>query len=812
MAAVDAPTPIPAGPDAAAVTPGAASALASGTPLGAVPGTPSGVGPGQALDGVKCMRVPAAMAARGAMAPGSVSSASSTPLGSVPGTPSGAGPGQALDGVKCMRCLELVSFSDSAASGRNIMKRICRYCGATDKSIQRCKDASVKKNFNLMTPAEKTEYFVREKAKRKKDEFRQKRDFSDLMVAQKDVQAVGSEQLDLDKYEVFEDWCVRQMVLKKYNSVDECATAWQLLAEDPSQNWVFARGQWCLGRFAGVQRRRYERNEQQREISQSRAVGSASEFEAVLQRCDETLAKRRRINDTEAPVFLASVQPPIIDEGDIFNAQSLEDLRPGNKIYRRDVEKELHRQVREQQDAEKEMVAELATKDEAGDAGGVGGGGNKAKVQSTALNMLALQSSLGMWTGKLDVALLKLSSQATLYMEEVTKNLGCSDPSLLKEAGDKHQLFLAAHDEANKRGSKCKLDMAAQVNSASTADEVQAAQTFLKETVVKFQVAAGPLKDTRERLKDLKSFATKVEKHIKKIREQQAKTHNKKRRCDQNAAEHPTWPLTKEISEKLADGVENVNAKNVIGQLKSAVLLPAERFAESFVAPLMKEQYYIEQKKWVFKHIVEQQLRYTAADIMRESVLAKIRSRLTPLLDEKLFGIISREPGEDWLEKAFAFQFFLALPNMHEITTTPLCLGEVRVVMEGQLTLCGVALDRCPGEGMRNKIDQLGSLTLSAFTELAKTAGFFISATAGQAIVVPPGYMIVEVTPANDISKLESCTSGLRWSFMPSDDAVALAALRENLRDMLESWPSLQGTDFGKLASKVDALVTEGLK
>ena len=90
-------------------------------------------------------------------------------------------------------------------------------------------------------------------------------------------------------------------------------------------------------------------------------------------------------------------------------------------------------------------------------------------------------------------------------------------------------------------------------------------------------------------------------------------------------------------------------------------------------------------------------------------------------------------------------------------------------------------------------------------SHIVHTQDFMMTMEAGDFLMIPSGYIVVDFVPAADNNKLESCCSGMRWSFFRDieDDMVALQA---SVDAMVASWPALASTDFSKLSSKLELL------
>ena len=683
------------------------------------------------------------------------------------------------------------------------MKRACRFCSATDRGATRAakKDASVRKAIDAKTSAEKREWYRAEKCKRQREEHRSRRDFSDLKVKQAETESHTNQAVTGDHYEVFEDWAARQIVLGKFKDLAGAATGWQKLSQDPSLPWMKVRGQWCLGRFAGVRKEDIDAMSVSRSLEQSKRIMFGQEFDALMERSDETLAKRRRNTEAAAPGLRPSVAPPVLDDDDIQNAVVLSDMLDRSKGFRRECERELNRQARDAEDVEKRMLDELgsgpaepATQNKPA----------KEVAKSLAVEQLNLQTALVAWQNKIDTGLAKIKQAADVLIAEMGTKVMC-DENCKKEGDEYKATFAEKFAEMNREAGKVKAEMKTQVDAALAAKTLPAAEQSLKElkvSVVEFQVKDGPCQDTRDNLKDIRTFVTRLEKHAAKLLQQRAKAAARKRQLAPDACIQ-TLPIAMAYLQKLVDDdIPDVNMKHNLEPMSKATHLPAERFQDSLCQPLLADAYYQEQKKWVFKHLTDMGLAFATSDIMRQTVAKRLRDMVQPCVDARLLSSLEATEDEPWLRIMFEFQFFLCMPGHSQVATTSYCLPECRLMLEGSMVVLGVPTDKAPGTSMAAKISAIGSLSFDALEALVSSHGFRKTLSPGDAVVIPPGFIVLEVVKRNKLQKIQNCSGGLRWSFMPKG-AGDNERLADALDAMLTSWPSLEGTDFSKLKAKL---------
>jgi hypothetical protein len=225
------------------------------------------------------------------------------------------------------------------------------------------------------------------------------------------------------------------------------------------------------------------------------------------------------------------------------------------------------------------------------------------------------------------------------------------------------------------------------------------------------------------------------------------------------------------------------------------VVIPSDR-AQVCVEAIIALPYYKRQKEWVHKHITTNEQSSGPAAIMKN----KVNRKVDELIAKDFDGLVNSMPDigdkEAWLDEIFKKHFVLNQCGHSNISVTTLCLPEVRFVLEGKVYLAAVPLKSIAGSNMNEQIDNLSGMRLEPFKDLIAKDGVGLVLTTGCALIVPPGYYIVEVCPKEAVSSL------LRWSFLSSELGHG-EVVAQTLAAGMRVWPSLNGSDWSRLKDRV---------
>ena len=101
-----------------------------------------------------------------------------------------------------------------------------------------------------------------------------------------------------DNFEPFEDWAVRQILLRR--ATDE-KSAWDMFKAVLAKHEVpciFARGQWLIGKFAGITMDQVQSDEMRAALKASQDLKERDDIDAFIAKSEELAGKSRKGLDT----------------------------------------------------------------------------------------------------------------------------------------------------------------------------------------------------------------------------------------------------------------------------------------------------------------------------------------------------------------------------------------------------------------------------------------------------------------------------------------------------------------------------------
>ena len=178
--------------------------------------------------------------------------------------------------VPCLKCRRPTDAEHSTAAGKNPLRRNCFDCGSTDKSLNRAFEPvskkrrtmdmdelrgvvmtaeeakALKKEIQDMSPEDRVEWYRQQADKRSEEDKTSRRVFekSKGYVSQGDV--VAQDRITGYEYEIFEDWALRQIVLKRVPDEDVARALWKAKLKEAGAKVIEENGHYLLGRFKGV--------------------------------------------------------------------------------------------------------------------------------------------------------------------------------------------------------------------------------------------------------------------------------------------------------------------------------------------------------------------------------------------------------------------------------------------------------------------------------------------------------------------------------------------------------------------------------
>jgi hypothetical protein len=160
----------------------------------------------------------------------------------------------------------------------------------------------------------------------------------------------------------------------------------------------------------------------------------------------------------------------------------------------------------------------------------------------------------------------------------------------------------------------------------------------------------------------------------------------------------------------------------------------------------------------------------------------KIVSFLKAAYDATLFNRLPVPHNEDWPTVLYEPQFFGMAKSFTYVGMSPFAAMEARLMLEGTQIVAGIAYDKCPGETMKDKRNNMYKLHIDELKPLIVNFGFITSCDSSKLIVLPTGFMIM----------IAAATAGwgVRWGM--SSDEHDTGRVKMLLRLMLDAFPELK--------------------
>ena len=312
-----------------------------------------------------------------------------------------------LEGLLCIKCGDHTTMLDSRQSGgRNALKRVCKGCTATDKALDRrcnppclsqrralddnegasgtptkkkprtataeemasareeqAEGKKVRSAIAKMSSTQRMEWYRNEKANRQAAEgaTNTNRSFNDTKAVVEQIQDDKTLDDELDQWETQEDFCLRQLALKRAETEQGAILLWREAVKAPGANVKKARGELLLGRFTGLGRKKRNEDGLRTRLGQGQTIESHSDLEEFGTLADK-MKKKMKMQQAQERLPEGKVDDSIpLDEVHIQGKHEWGE-EPQEMVLRATVlrqlqekaqaEQQLEEQLREQWDAQ----------------------------------------------------------------------------------------------------------------------------------------------------------------------------------------------------------------------------------------------------------------------------------------------------------------------------------------------------------------------------------------------------------------------------------------------------------------------------
>jgi hypothetical protein len=178
--------------------------------------------------------------------------------------------------------------------------------------------------------------------------------------------------------------------------------------------------------------------------------------------------------------------------------------------------------------------------------------------------------------------------------------------------------------------------------------------------------------------------------------------------------------------------------------------------------------------------------------------IKKINKTLKSNYDGNLFSTLPL-PESDWKEKVFTPNFICTAPGFAQCNLPHMALMEARLMIEGEQLILGIPISpdsgRLPLKELRKRIHMA---TIDSLKPMLEQGGFCIKQTAGEIVVLPTGFLIVQIS----LSQVWC----LRWSL--SSDSACTQRTCMFLDEFLASYPeaSMPSTGYQQFSAYLKSM------
>ena len=179
-----------------------------------------------------------------------------------------------------------------------------------------------------MSPEQKKAWYLKERAKRKEESTSQRRTFDQPKGVIEQGSQLENKMHDVDEWENFEDWAVRQITLGRCTDEETAKPLWIKACADPNNIVTEKRGQMFLGRHKGLEHKAGETQFCRQGLKQSMeldGVEALGDFEGQAHLTGTRfLARASKAHENAA----SSSDPKVTEVGSLMNVAELQPRNP----------------------------------------------------------------------------------------------------------------------------------------------------------------------------------------------------------------------------------------------------------------------------------------------------------------------------------------------------------------------------------------------------------------------------------------------------------------------------------------------------
>lgn len=646
-------------------------------------------------------------------------------------------------GLVCLKCQQPTLLKDSIASGRNALRRNCLEWVSADKWLTRCcrkpkptevenddqkerreKAEQLKTSISKMSSAEKAAWYVKQKEERRKQEKTSKRSFnSGVGFAQESLTtSLGNTEKDL--FETCEDWCLRQVQLKKFDTLEAAQAGFKQECQKPGARTTQRRGETLLQRFAGVEVDQSHRRNLDTGVRQRADIHDQDDLKAFQGEAEERMARAQWRLDSDKQAML---------EGTLKTPTQL-----------LNIEADIERAKQQEQEMESLWMEQLES-----EAKNKQSATPKPVERSAGVEAMSFQACIA----KTEQCMQEVVSRQQALLLGCAEEWPALDTELLRNEAQAFEadcnscvpLIHEAIQALIQKWSKVKQEHEAQQDGQKLHEgQLQVSKDF-KEWTTK----CTPLCDLKTKIKSFRQWLNKSKSQAKKADKAaaqakaavqstklgQVSSWNDATLCKQaaNAASEASFAADFTqvgVAWNLQTDLLGVKADQ---EVRPVVFSSAQ--GKPFADDMLGHEYFKFQKVWV-----QEQMKKAAGAVWMSALVTKATvSKKLALTWNKLLGQDTehflKNLGNAGLGETFQPQFYQQVAkSCHLHLHGDFGLPEVRLSLESTAFLMGAPLAKLQGDTLKEKRDSLLKLTFEGWNNLAT---WKVTLSPGKVVVIP---------------------------------------------------------------------------
>lgn len=191
---------------------------------------------------------------------------------------------------------------------------------------------------------------------------------------------------------------------------------------------------------------------------------------------------------------------------------------------------------------------------------------------------------------------------------------------------------------------------------------------------------------------------------------------------------------------------------------------------------IMAMPYYETQKETVGKKMAKMDLDAAVAHISKDSCRLAVMKEIKAMCEHYL---TVDQNLDDSIKEYCLPQFWQHKMEAASLLPPNACLGEVRVQLEGEQIIIGIAEDAIQGKKIGQLRDAIAEMSPEQLASLIENKGFFIRMKPKTLVAIPPKFILIQMVvetrenaPAEGKSKVRAAAHGVRWGVLGDVEQV----------------------------------------